>query len=65
MRCNQKIREQIIKPCLVPDVKGKRTEPSKRVDDPSRDVTGYVKTDLAATFRKAREAMGIKERVRG
>jgi len=44
---------QIIKPVLTEGVKGKRTEPSVRVDK-AVAVEGYHKINLRETFRIAR-----------
>ena len=52
-----KIRIQ--KPHFRDDIKGRKTVPSWRVDDPRCDVTGYQKVDLAGTFSRARERIGV------
>ena len=48
---------QIQKPIFRDDIKGRKTVPSWRVDDPRSDVTGYQKVDLGKTFREVREEL--------
>jgi len=50
--------ERIRKPVLTEGVKGKRTEPSVRVDK-AAVVEGYHKINLRETFERARRDMGV------
>lgn len=53
----EKIKTRIIPPVLELRITGKVTRPSVLATDPAFDTTKYTHTDLAATFRKAREQL--------
>lgn len=48
---------RIAVPSLVPDLKGRIVRPAKGLDDPSFKWVSAINTDLAKTFRKARERL--------
>lgn len=51
------MKTRIIPPVLELRITGKVTRPSVLATDPAFDTKKYTHTDLAATFRKAREQL--------